>query len=287
MNEIEYPSLYNSANSGANSVQKLFFRMLIGYLSCLIFSTALSFFHGNNRIYSSIQVFILLVGLGFSIYLATKKPQRIWYCARALAESIKTVTWRYMMRAKPFDQDDTSSKKEFSAYLRQILNTNKEVCGHVINNINTFDQITEKMLKNRSLAFVERKKIYEVQRIKEQHEWYKKKSSATKNLERVWFFCLITANLLAIIFALCKVIWPQSEYWPIDIFVTIAGAIMTWLQTKKYQELATSYALTAHEISLLHSEIPNEECEFSCFVNNSESAFSREHTQWKARSDIE
>lgn len=90
-------------------------------------------------------------------------------------------------------------------------------------------------------------------------------------------------------FALVKIAFPYMSMWPTDIFVTSAGAIMAWLQTKRFQELAISYALTTHEITLLKEDLPtsDDEHNFSIFVADSENAFSREHTQWQARRDID
>ena len=72
---------------------------------------------------------------------------------------------------------------------------------------------------------------------------------------------------------------------PVEVIATAAGAVLTWLQAKKHSELNSSYGLTAHEIVLIKGEALSvkTEKELSEFVVNSESAFSREHTQWAAR----
>jgi len=46
-----------------------------------------------------------------------------------------------------------------------------------------------------------------------------------------------------------------------------------------------SYALASYEINLILNQINsvNTESEFSKYVDDSENAFSREHTQWIAR----
>ena len=72
---------------------------------------------------------------------------------------------------------------------------------------------------------------------------------------------------------------------PIEVVATAAGAVLTWLQGKKHNELNSSYALAAHEIVLIKGEALSvkSEKELAEFVFNSETAFSREHTQWAAR----
>lgn len=65
----------------------------------------------------------------------------------------------------------------------------------------------------------------------------------------------------------------------------MASAIIGWTQVKKFNELASSYTLTAHEIGIIQSKVHDAQDEdaFSDFVNEAEQAFSREHTQWVAR----
>ncbi|EJL0954202.1 SLATT domain-containing protein, partial [Salmonella enterica] len=66
---------------------------------------------------------------------------------------------------------------------------------------------------------------------------------------------------------------------------TLAASIVGWVQIKKYNELAVSYFLTAHEIGDIKEQFNyiSSENDFLEFVNNAEKAFSREHTQWLAR----
>jgi len=88
-------------------------------------------------------------------------------------------------------------------------------------------------------------------------------------------------------FAIAKVRFPDIPYWPTDVFVAIAASVLAWIQAKRFQELAASYALAAHEISLIREQaaLINGEKDFSSFVGDAENAFSREHTQWIARKD--
>jgi hypothetical protein len=77
------------------------------------------------------------------------------------------------------------------------------------------------------------------------------------------------------------------NYWPGDTIITLALSVLTWLQAKRYQELAETYSLAAQDIAILEGGLPivNTEEDFSRFVADAENAFSREHTQWIARKD--
>ncbi|WP_198380007.1 DUF4231 domain-containing protein [Roseomonas sp. KE2513] len=286
MKESEFPALYGDANALSINAQKQFFTALAGNLSCLIFASALSVANLPNIWFAGLQVVTLLIGLGLTIFLAAKKPQQSWYGARALAESVKTVTWRYMMRAEPYDIDDANARYHFTKTLKKILDANQQVIAQAMDTLIT-DQITLKMEEIRSSGLKERQQFYKEFRISEQQEWYRRKGRTNSRNSKRWFVALIIINSLAILWSLGKMIYPSQEHWPTDIFVTAAGSVMAWLQTKRYQELAASYTLTAHEIGLLRLEQPNslDENAHSIFVSDAENAFSREHTQWQARRD--
>ncbi|AVA15771.1 hypothetical protein C3E99_03320 [Sphingopyxis sp. MG] len=80
--------------------------------------------------------------------------------------------------------------------------------------------------------------------------------------------------------------YPEGwSVWPAEPLLVAASAAIGWIQIKKFNELASAYSLTAHEIGIIQTRISDvtTESEFSEFVNESERAFSREHTQWVAR----
>lgn len=286
MKENDFPALYKAADSASKDAQKHFFKALGASLVCLILASILSVIACPNTLFAIGQVIVLLGSLGLTIYLAYKKPQRVWYSTRALAESIKTMVWRYMMQAEPYDIDHSEAERHLIQGLRKILYTNKQACAHMID-MSDLDQITDKMIQNRNLALVNRKQLYIEERINDQLTWYRKKAKLNSHYSTRWFWGLIVINIVAILFALLRIAFPDRAHWPTDILITVAGAVMAWLQTKRFQELATSYALTAYEISLLRAGMPNDEDEqsFSIFVADSENAFSREHIQWQARRD--
>ncbi|WP_126172562.1 SLATT domain-containing protein [Altericroceibacterium xinjiangense] len=92
---------------------------------------------------------------------------------------------------------------------------------------------------------------------------------------------------LAVFSSLYQANDPRMDFSPTSMFIAGAASIIGWMQIKKFNELSASYILTAHEIGLLHSDFRQirTEDDFGDFVNDAEQAFSREHTQWVARTD--
>lgn len=141
------------------------------------------------------------------------------------------------------------------------------------------------MIEIRALSLNSRKDYYRANRIDEQRKWYAKKARWNNKQSILWFAAMILANIIAIVFVLIQISDPKTVYYPIEPFIVIAASILTWMQVKRFQDLATSYNLTAHEISIIReiSDFVNNEKELSDFVQDAENAFSREHTQWVAR----
>lgn len=112
-----------------------------------------------------------------------------------------------------------------------------------------------------------------------------KKSKHNRKRSSQFFVLLVALQAIAIAFVLLRIVFPEWKIWPTEIFVVSAGAVITWVQLKRFQEVATAYALTAHEIGIIRTKLDesNSDLLFSDFVRDAENAFSREHTQWIAK----
>ncbi|WP_342154602.1 DUF4231 domain-containing protein [Methylorubrum sp. SB2] len=288
MNEADYPALYQSSNAQSAQSQNWSIYALLSNFACIVISSILSTINYPSSIFAIFQTVILLIGLCITIYLAIGKPQQSWYGTRALAESIKTITWRYMTRAEPYNVPDADADRNFLSNLKVLVSTNHQLTSSTLP-VSNAEEITSKMREIRNNSLVERVKLYMDSRVEDQRKWYISKSSYNKTMSRVWLSVIILVYILLIGFAVARPAFPDYSYWPTDVLLTLASSFLAWTQTKRYQELAASYALTAHEISLLKATAITHfsEEQFSVFVSDAENAFSREHTQWQARRDHE
>lgn len=140
----------------------------------------------------------------------------------------------------------------------------------------------------RARSLKERRETYAISRIGDQLTWYAKKAAFNRRMSRCFFWALILANTIAVICAVLRIANTDLPFWPTDVFVAAAASLFGWMQARRFSELAASYALAAHEISLIkeQSMLPTSDEKFSQFVGDAENAFSREHTQWVARKDV-
>lgn len=113
MKEVDFPTLYLDASRVSLNAQNSFLRLVGGSLSLLIVCAVISVVNSPERYVAIAQAFALLLSLSLTAYAAYQQPQRVWYGARALAESVKTVTWRFVMRAEPYNKDDAPARSHF------------------------------------------------------------------------------------------------------------------------------------------------------------------------------
>jgi SMODS and SLOG-associating 2TM effector domain 3/SMODS and SLOG-associating 2TM effector domain 1 len=197
-----YPALFRSADTAANNKQKRYLALLRAEYATLLLASILSsnLFSDTTSLLLYAIIFLASVTL---LLLRTKlKPEQDWYRCRALAESVKTLTWRYTMRASPFVDEPyvRDPLNEFTHSLNQLINDNRSTVEKIATSWSADDQITDDMNRIRKLDLKHRKDLYDDQRIQEQRNWYAKKASINRRSARIWVLIGVAAYTTAICF---------------------------------------------------------------------------------------
>lgn len=284
----DYPALYDAANKASIDSQNDYLLLMKFYIGLTILAAFFSLYIKESKVAGIVAATMFFIIILLTGVQALKRFDKIWYNGRAVAESVKTITWRFIMRAEPYRDNSNldSVKKDFCKDLNDILEQNRVLGNYLTGESMLKDTITESMLMIRALAFEDRLNFYISNRINEQRNWYHHKASLNKRLAKKWFYGLLTAHILTLVLILIEVSY-EIYYLPTTAFIVISGSILTWMQIKRFQDLSSSYSLTAHEIGILKSQNFEviDESTLSKYVKDAENAFSREHTQWVARKD--
>ncbi len=287
LSNSDYPTLYQAADSASLEAQKTYTQFIVSFLILLVAAAAASLFSGDSHWFAILSALLFITTLILSLLLAAKRYDKTWYKWRAVAESVKTRTWRYMMRTKPYDEIDAVSRASFLSDLKQLLYQDRDLCQHLPETQESQEQITPVMETFRCSLLEDRMNIYKKQRIDNQRIWYAKKASYNRRMSKRWFFSMLAFQLLAIVSVLVRIAYPSWDKLPTEILAVAAASVLSWIQVKRFQELSTSYNFTTQEIGMIKyaAEDIHGEDNFSDFVSDAENAFSREHTQWLARRD--
>ncbi|OYY75614.1 MAG: hypothetical protein B7Y43_18680, partial [Sphingomonas sp. 28-62-20] len=203
MIDHDFPALYQDSNAAAIVVQKNFLLATKAILiTSLIIGLAPNLLDRYNAIF--IQILCSMVVIGSSAYLSFGKPQKIWYGTRALAESIKTLAWRYSCRAEPFDGAGDKDATKFEEAVHDLLRSNDEAAALRYESENT-ELITDKMRQIRASSLSARRETYLNERLNEQLNWYRKKSKFNNDRSRYWYALLILVSTIALIVSLINI----------------------------------------------------------------------------------
>jgi SMODS and SLOG-associating 2TM effector domain 3/SMODS and SLOG-associating 2TM effector domain 1 len=285
-NDIEYPALLDAADGAAASGQRWYFRLVKADLGLIVIgalSGGLSPLAPTGWTRVPAIVSAVTIGTGAVMRWAnrTRKPNKAWFDGRAVAESVKTTSWRYMMRIDPFDAENGDSDRRFIADLREILLAGRDL--QLIAAKANARQITESMLRVRSQPFETRRQVYLEMRIKEQIEWYSSRASFHRRRAQIFFVVGLGAELIALALAIVIAAVPGTLNL-IGFFASLAAAATAFAQLQSHDELGRSYAVAAAELSLIQTLIERcDESDFAESIKDAEGAISREHTMWIAK----
>lgn len=208
------------------------------------------------------------------------KPERTWYEGRAIAESIKTLAWRYAVCADPFPKRMTSSEAE--SKLRQRTSSIANQMSDRIIFDNSDSVISSGMSELRKLSFTERRDAYIQGRTLEQQQWYSKKAHINQQRATVSWMLLTLVEVIAIILAAGRVFGK----WNIDfagLLAAIISAGTAWVAVKQFSPLASAYSITTKELGIQASKLRTvNEADWAIVAADAEEAISREHTTWLA-----
>lgn len=288
MKNSEYPALFVAASEASKNSQNNVLSFYKANTALLIIAAILNLVSIENSDFAILCAVIFISSLLIYIYGRSQDFQGRWYKARALAESIKTASWRLMMNAEPFnDTEKQKNIEKFSNLLEELLMENKGISTQLCGDTSKMAQLTSKITEVMDMDFEVKRAIYLDERIKEQRDWYTDKSSNNYKSSKFYFIALCIIYAIAILLLLIRIAHPEVLYLPVDVLAVSASGIIGWTQIKRFDELISSYSLTAYEIGIIEGRFLNvkDEEHLSRFVRDAENAFSREHTQWAARRD--
>lgn len=291
MQKKDFPGLYQASDLVSMQAQNIYKNIIAYDLIGMIIASALAIYNFQNTnpklwIYV-ISGVLLLVSFTLTLVIRIKKFEDIWYQGRALAESCKTLTWRFITCAESFEVNLEKEivEEKFISRLKEFSNKFKELNESLNAKTVVLPIITDKMWEIRNLNTLERKDFYIKNRINDQKNWYANKAEFNKKKYINWFLVIIISQLVAIFSMVFLVKFPESNWNLVGFFTTLSASALSWLQLKQHQELKQAYTTAAQELNFIQVSFGNvnSDIELAEFVLDSENAISREHTLWLAQ----
>lgn len=278
------PGLFQDTDAASIAAQRRFLRASRSRLLLLVAAAAcgaLGARTGRGAGLAAAGVAAALIGAVLvEAWLITARAERTWYDGRALAESAKTLAWRYAVAGAPFDRpmSDQAAEQRLAGLLSTLV---QDAPGPGIRS-GPLPQVTDPMRELRAADLDRRRQVYLAERIESQARWYSSKARWNHARAARWRLALLATESAGVIVVVVG---------PGDLGVNLAGVVaavvaagVAWLSLKQHESLSHAYAYAANELSMARSRLGSVglESEWAVEVDNAERAISREHTMWRA-----
>jgi hypothetical protein len=231
---------------------------------------------------AALATVVALVGAVVTeMWLLVEKPEKGWYEGRALAESAKTLAWRFAACAAPFPREEASDGaearlvREMQELLRDAPDTAVVATGA--------PAVSPEMRALRNADLHTRRDAYLQHRIDNQAGWYRRKARWNIDRAQHWRIGLLVMETLGVIAALVRAV-GLVEIDLAGIVAALIGAGVAWLATKQHENVGRAYAFATNELGLARARLEgiSDEQRWAQEVADAEEAISREHTMWRA-----
>jgi hypothetical protein len=304
---VDYPALYLAAADASSRGQRLFKRMTGTELSVTLVALSLGLVlsiavatgsvptairQGMDAVLGAAVALLFLLALLVKFLNRSSSYDDDWFNGRAIAETVKTLSWRYMMRVPPLDGPDADD--QFRAELASLLDASAGLRQAVDSLPSRPQQISQSMRTVRERELPDRRDFYVHRRLLDQARWYRRRSAEHHRRATRWFWAAIVFQVLAVVFALMavvSVIAGQSSDFEapflraMSLLASLAIAVTAWTQLGHDDELSRAYAVSLQELLLIAgaAERAQTDAAFGAVVRDGEEAIGRENRVWVAK----
>ncbi|MBB5152723.1 DUF4231 domain-containing protein [Saccharopolyspora phatthalungensis] len=280
----DYPGLFQAADAASVHQQRTYLRAV---RSRLVLTVSAAVFAAFTLPIGAAGIDVFAVGTALAFVCAMvielavvgSRPDKVWYEGRALAESVKTLTWRYVAGAAPFAAGSGRADDEFVERIRILQRDLPQVPLLP----STASTITDKMRSMRAAPLAERKEAYLIGRVLDQQDWYASRALYHLRNARIFRTTMLTMEVVGVAGALAKALGVVN-FDLAGIVAAAVSAFAAWNATRQHNATATAYVMASHELAVIRDLLDRDldEQQWSAAVADAEAAVSREHTMWHA-----
>jgi hypothetical protein len=285
-----YPALFRAADAASRRARLAHTRLVGAELTLLAAAAATGAAQSlpaapDAGWARALPAILLVAALVVKLANRLQRFDERWFDGRAVAETVKSATWRYVMGVRPYEPDGSQTNATFAQALGETLAARPDLAAHLHRLPSRGHQIiTEAMARLRALSPEARRAVYLTARVDDQEAWYAGRSHGNAQAATAWFWISLVCEGLALAAAVVIAI-TGLRVDLVGLLAALSAGATAWTQLGRHDELAKSYGLAAHELMLLRARLELAETTeaFRQGVEETEAAISREHTMWMAK----
>lgn len=280
------PHLFQAADKASLQAQRSYIGGTRTRLVVLGLAAAMGIFSwrvgaGRVDVFGVLGVVAFLIATVAELNSWKSRPDKGWYDGRAVAESAKTLAWKFSVCALPFpaDMDLADARRALVDRLKSVQDA---FPGLELEPV-VAPAISDWMIDQRGSVLCDRRKSYLSARITDQKNWYSSKAALSKSRSKQWRGVLV---LFEITGAIASLIAALSENMAAlsPALAAVIVAIVAWTETKQYDFNARAYSAAVSDLVNAEEKLllADDESSWAKEVDDAEEAISREHVVWWA-----
>lgn len=218
--------------------------------------------------------------LAADVLMLRTRSDKGWYEGRSLAESAKTLAWRFAVGGAPFPRTLPHEEAErlFAERLRSLRGDFESVATP-----SPAEAITPRMRQLRSAPLDDRREAYLAHRIDDQKSWYAGKAVFHRKRADLFTRLVLACEILGVAAALARAVQVVT-FDLAGVIAATVSALAAWTSALQHRTTAHAYTTATHDLDLAQVNLrhPAAEPEWASAVADAEAAISREHSTWRS-----
>ena len=294
MEPSQIHEIHRKYSEMATRYQKLYLNLILVQLAltALIATLALVLTLGVERTWRNatfgIVALAFLLSIAVQSYSFWAKVERKWFICRAVAESMKAISWRYCTRAGEFQGDDGPADSTLVYSLQQVEKEARNQVALQFPPATRSMEVHSDLKTLREQVWQQRREEYLAYRLDDQIAWYEHRTYLNSRNAKILSGTIVTTQVSGVAMAFYFLLLGFDLTPHVALVVTIIASLLAWTQTRQYAELVEPYRTASTELRNIRDRVgrAGDESEFTACIVESELAISREHSSWLARHGI-
>jgi hypothetical protein len=227
--------------------------------------------------------------LWFTWQTARHHHRENWQLHRSAAELLRSQCWRYAVCGDPFGHDVRDPDGDFEVRVNESLHEMRSVGWRDPRPAGTSAMeralITPTMRDLRGKPLAVRRDVYVRDRVMEQRDWYRRRTSQSRRAAAVWQAMAVLGTAAALAAAAARAGEWGTSMDLVGLASSAAAATVAWSELRQYQPLVAAHSVVAQELETMVVTMDKitTEAAWSAAVRAAEDAISPDHTAWLAR----
>lgn len=284
--DTDMPQLFQAADRASIDAQRAHVEGIRRRLLILSFAAIVGVFSwrvGSGRIdlWGIVGVLAFTAAMAMELDAWKSRPDKTWYDGRAVAESAKTLAWKFAVGALPFpcEMDLAVARRALVERLQEVQSSFQGLEVAALD----APAISQWMVDQRTSSLEDRKRSYLAARIEDQKSWYATNAQLNRKKARQWRSVLVLCEFLGVALSLAVALVENLVALSPAIAVLVVATV-AWSETKQYDFNSRAYSAAVNDLANAEAklELAIDESSWAKEVDDAEEAISREHVIWWA-----